>query len=264
MRITFCFRHIWVPGILYVIDLWSNKVVKAIPGLPGITGVEYVPGTHKVYTSDWGEEKIGIVDLQSMIVMKRLPTAAKPNGSTQAVSANLRLRYNYRPDSDLYIIYNVGTQFASIAPANPPQVRETRFAVKWTYSSPRETRMWELLNPDISKCEWRTGVRLNADKSGGSRCVCHSSVFAHCGSRSYNDVVGFPTCQTRLCHSRLSQLVTVAAGSILWGPWDRCRSGAFSVHLQSFFTLGSLAPDALLSLGSLRSWLRVCLFTVEL
>jgi len=54
--------------------------------------------------------------------------------NTQAVSANLRLRYNYRPDSDLYIIYNVGTQFASIAPANPPQVRETRFAVKWTYS----------------------------------------------------------------------------------------------------------------------------------
>jgi hypothetical protein len=54
--------------------------------------------------------------------------------NTQAVSANLRLRYNYRPDSDLYIICNVGTQFASIAPANPPQVRETRFAVKWTYS----------------------------------------------------------------------------------------------------------------------------------
>jgi len=54
--------------------------------------------------------------------------------NTQAVSANLRLRYNYRPDSDLYVIYNVGTQFASIAPANPPQVRETRFAIKWTYS----------------------------------------------------------------------------------------------------------------------------------
>ena len=54
--------------------------------------------------------------------------------NAQAVSANLRLRYNYRPDSDLYIIYNVGTQFASIAPANPPQVRETRFAIKYTYS----------------------------------------------------------------------------------------------------------------------------------
>jgi hypothetical protein len=54
--------------------------------------------------------------------------------NNQAVSANLRLRYNYRPDSDLYIVYNIGTQFASIAPENPPQVRETRFTVKWTYS----------------------------------------------------------------------------------------------------------------------------------
>jgi Domain of unknown function (DUF5916)/Carbohydrate family 9 binding domain-like len=54
--------------------------------------------------------------------------------NTQAVSSNLRLRYNYRPDSDIYVIYNVGTQFASIAPANPPQIRETRFAVKYTYS----------------------------------------------------------------------------------------------------------------------------------
>jgi len=50
------------------------------------------------------------------------------------VIANLRLRYNYRPDSDLYIVYNVGTQFASIVSANPPQVREARFAVKCTYS----------------------------------------------------------------------------------------------------------------------------------
>jgi len=53
---------------------------------------------------------------------------------SQAVSANLRLRYNYRPDSDLFFIYNVGTQFASTEPANPPQLRETRVAVKWTYS----------------------------------------------------------------------------------------------------------------------------------
>jgi DNA-binding beta-propeller fold protein YncE len=71
-------------GILYVIDVRTNRLVKAIPGVPGITGVEYVPGLRKVYTSDWGEEKIGIVDLRSMTVIKRLATAAKPNGSTYA------------------------------------------------------------------------------------------------------------------------------------------------------------------------------------
>lgn len=53
---------------------------------------------------------------------------------TQTVSASLRLRYNYRPDSDLYIIYNVGPQFASLGAANLQQIRETRFAVKYTYS----------------------------------------------------------------------------------------------------------------------------------
>jgi DNA-binding beta-propeller fold protein YncE len=72
------------PGILYVIDVRTNKLVKAIPGVPGITGLEYVPVLQKVYTSDWGEDKIGIVDLRSMNVVKRLPTAAKPNGSTYA------------------------------------------------------------------------------------------------------------------------------------------------------------------------------------
>ena len=72
------------PGILYVIDVQTNKLVKAIPGVPGITGLEYVPGLRKVYTSDWGEEKIGVVSLKSMSVIKRLATAAKPNGSTYA------------------------------------------------------------------------------------------------------------------------------------------------------------------------------------
>jgi DNA-binding beta-propeller fold protein YncE len=72
------------PGILYVIDVRTNALVKAISGVPGITGVEYIPTLHKVYTSDWGEEKIGVIDLQKMQVIKRLPTAEKPNGSVYA------------------------------------------------------------------------------------------------------------------------------------------------------------------------------------
>jgi hypothetical protein len=69
------------PGILYVIDVRTNSVVQSIPGVPGITGVEYIPGLHKVYTSNWREEKIGVVDLKTMKVVRQLPTAHKPNGS---------------------------------------------------------------------------------------------------------------------------------------------------------------------------------------
>src|SRR5260370_12715718 len=71
-------------GILYVIDVRTNKLVKAIPGVPGVEGVEYVPGLKKVYTSDSGDNKIGVVDLKTMKVIKTLPTEAKPDGSTYA------------------------------------------------------------------------------------------------------------------------------------------------------------------------------------
>lgn len=53
---------------------------------------------------------------------------------TQAVSANFRVRYTFRPDSDVYIIYNVGSRFQSLAAGNPMQVRQQKFAVKVTYS----------------------------------------------------------------------------------------------------------------------------------
>ena len=54
--------------------------------------------------------------------------------NTQAASANIRLRWNYRPDSDLFVIYTVGQQFASLVAANPAQFTQNRFTIKYTYS----------------------------------------------------------------------------------------------------------------------------------
>jgi Domain of unknown function (DUF5916) len=54
--------------------------------------------------------------------------------NAQAASANIRLRWNYRPDSDLFFIYTAGQRFASLIAANPPQYYENRFAIKFTYS----------------------------------------------------------------------------------------------------------------------------------
>ena len=54
--------------------------------------------------------------------------------NNQAASANIRLRWNYRPDSDLYVIYTAGQRFASLVAANPPKFYENRFAIKFTYS----------------------------------------------------------------------------------------------------------------------------------
>lgn len=54
--------------------------------------------------------------------------------NNQGASANIRLRWNYRPDSDLYVIYTAGQQFASLAAANPVQLYQHRFVIKYTYS----------------------------------------------------------------------------------------------------------------------------------
>ena len=56
------------------------------------------------------------------------------SANNQAASADIRLRWNYRPDSDLYVIYTAGQRFASLVAANPPQFYENRFAIKFTYS----------------------------------------------------------------------------------------------------------------------------------
>jgi len=71
-------------GLLYAIDLRTHQLVATVHGVPGVEGVISVPGQHKVYTSDWLENKIGVVDLKSMKVVKRLPTLDKPDGSAWA------------------------------------------------------------------------------------------------------------------------------------------------------------------------------------
>src|SRR5207244_3138996 len=71
-------------GQLYVIDLNTNRVVKTISDLPGIEGVEVVPDVKKVYTSNWFENKIGVVDLEGLNLIKKIPTQAKPDGIAYA------------------------------------------------------------------------------------------------------------------------------------------------------------------------------------
>jgi DNA-binding beta-propeller fold protein YncE len=71
-------------GQTYVIDIRTNTLVATIADTPGVEGVEYVPELKKLYTSNSGDSTIGVVDLQQMKVIKKLPTEAKPDGNTYA------------------------------------------------------------------------------------------------------------------------------------------------------------------------------------
>src|SRR5262249_23754093 len=61
-------------GLLYAVDLRTGKVVRTFEDLPGIEGVELAPDVNKAYTSNWRENKIGVIDLQQMKLIKKIPT----------------------------------------------------------------------------------------------------------------------------------------------------------------------------------------------
>ena len=52
--------------------------------MPGAEGVAYIAEGKKVYTANWGENKIGVVDLRRMTVVRRIPTEDKPDGIAYA------------------------------------------------------------------------------------------------------------------------------------------------------------------------------------
>lgn len=70
--------------VLYVIDIKTNKLVKMITDTPGAEGVEYVEELNKVYTSNWKDHTIGVIDMNKMEVIKKIPALKKPDGNVYA------------------------------------------------------------------------------------------------------------------------------------------------------------------------------------
>lgn len=94
--------------------------------------------TLNVFRLPQGDFNIELAGLQVSYAFNRflnLSTFLQANtAELQAASANIRLRYTFRPDSDLYVIYNSGTRFQSLVAGNPLPLREQKFAIKATYS----------------------------------------------------------------------------------------------------------------------------------
>ena len=169
------------PGILYVIDVRTNKLVKAIPGLPGITGLEYIPGLHKVYTSNWGEEKIGVVDLRAMSVVKRLPTESKPNGIAYA-----------EPFRKVYVVNTLGKAVSVVDVDKDEIVKILRFnsetgtpgydsIAKKIYVTLRSTNEVAEIDPSTDQITGRYPVDGCRSDHGMAVDSAHHRAFLLCG-----------------------------------------------------------------------------------
>ncbi len=159
-------------GLLHVIDLKSNKVIKTIPDVPGIEGVEYVPDFKKLYTSDYYENKIGVVDVKEMKVIKKLPTENKPDGSTYA-----------QPFHKLYVSDERGKAEAIVDVTQDKIVRTLQFdsetgmpqydpVAKKVYVNLQSKNIFAVIDPaddkivgryPVGKCRSNHGMALDPD-----------------------------------------------------------------------------------------------------
>lgn len=160
------------PGLLYVIDLRTNKVVKTISDLPGIEGVEYAPDEKKLYTSDWHEDMIGVVDVKTLQIVKKIPTESKPDGSTYAA-----------PFHKLYVSDERAKAVAVIDTTRDEVLPTLRFdsetgmpqydpVAKKIYVNLQDQNIFAVIDPEndqvvgmypVAKCKGNHGMALDAE-----------------------------------------------------------------------------------------------------
>ena len=219
-------------GVLYVIDLKTNKVVKAIPDVPGVEGVEYVPELKKVYTSDWYENKIGVIDLRQMKVVARIPTGEKPDGSAYAA-----------PFHKLYVSNERGKSEAIVDVQHNAIVKTLRFksetgmpqydpVARKTYLNLQDLNTFAVIDPatdtvvgeyPVSPCKGNHGMALDPE---------HRRAFLSCEDNNLMAVFD-------LDKHRVITTLPLADGPdvIKFDPglkriYDACYSGAISVFQQ--------------------------------
>jgi len=172
------------PGLLYVIDLLTNKVVKTIPDLPGIEGLEFVPDLKKLYTSNWHEDKIAVIDVKTLEVIKKIPTESKPDGSAYAA-----------PFHKLYVSDETAKAVAIVDVTRDEIVKTLRFdsetgmpqydpVAKKIYVNLQDQNIFAVIDPEndqvvgmhpVGKCKGNHGMALDPD---------HRRAFLACESNS--------------------------------------------------------------------------------
>ncbi len=219
-------------GLLYVIDLKTNKLVKAIPDVPGVEGVEYASDVNKVYTSDWLENKIGVIDLDKMQVVKKLPTAAKPDGSTYA-----------EPFHKLYVSDERGRAVAIVDVREDKIINTLHFAsetgmpqydpvARKVYVNLQDQNLLAVIDPSSDKVIARYPVGECKGNHGMALDPEHHRAFLQCEGNNMMTVFDLDA------HKPIAHLPTAAGGDVVkFDPglkriYVACSSGAISVFQE--------------------------------
>ena len=219
-------------GILYVIDLKNNRLIKAIPDVPGVEGVEYVPELHKVYTSNWLEDKIGVIDLRQFKIIKKIPTRSKPDGSAYAAPFHKLYVSDERGKTEAVIdvrsdavIKNLSFDSETGMPQYDPVARKV-------YVNLQDQNIFAVIDPRTDEVVARYGVGRCRGNHGMALDVEHRRAFLSCEDNNLMTVFDLEKNQP------IAYLPLAEGGDVIkYDPglrriYEACYSGFISVFQE--------------------------------
>jgi YVTN family beta-propeller protein len=216
-------------GLLHVIDLRTNAVVKTVPGVPGVEGVIYIPEGKKVYTANSGDNTIGVIDLAQMAVVKRLPTEAKPDGIAYAAPFHKAYVSNERAKAESVIDVKTDTIVKVLRFDSETGVPQYDPVARQVYVNLQDRDTFAVIDPATDTVIGRYPVEGCRSNHGMALDPEHHRAFLACQG---NDVL---TVFDLDAHRAIAHLPMAKGSDVVWfDPGLRriyvaCSSGAISV-----------------------------------
>jgi DNA-binding beta-propeller fold protein YncE len=220
-------------GLLYVIDLKTNKVVLTIPDVPGVEGVEYVPELKKVYTSDWLEKKIGVIDLRQGKIIAKLPAQQKPDGSAYAAPFHKLYVSDERAQAEIVVDVQTDKIVNTLNFKSQTGMPQYDPVAKLVYINLQEIGWMTVINPatdkvvtpiySVAPCKGNHGMALDPE---------HRRAFLVCEDNNLMAVIDLEK------HRVVTTLPTADGGDVIkYDPglkriYVACYSGAISVFQE--------------------------------
>src|SRR5262245_23031145 len=232
-------------GLLHVIDLRTNTVVRTVSGVPGVEGVAYIAEGKKVYTSNWGENKIGVIDLARMAVIKRLPTETKPDGIAYAAPFHKTYVSNERAKAESVIDVTTDTIVKVLRFDSETGVPQYDPIARRIYVNLQNQNMFAVIDPatdavigryPVDGCQGNHGMAIDAE---------HHRAFLSCEGNDTLTVFDLDG------HRAIANLpMAKGADVVMFDPglgriYVACSSGAISVFQMSDPMHFKKLPDVL-------------------
>jgi len=216
-------------GLLHVIDLRTNAVVKTVPDVPGVEGVAYIAEGKKVYTANWGENKIGVIDVARMAVVKRLPTEAKPDGIAYAAPFHKAYVSNERARAESVIDVRTDTIVKVLRFDSETGVPQYDPVARKVYVNLQDQNVLAVIDPVSDAVVGRYPVQGCRENHGMAIDPEHRRAFLSCEG---NDTLAVFDLDT---HGAIAHLpMAKGADVVMFDPglgriYVACSSGAISV-----------------------------------